>query len=342
MEEDKSKHREYNIDFFRGIAIILVVLGHSIQYGNGSEYLSSGAFFNNIVFKAIYSFHMPLFMLLSGYLVLYTVERYNVKRFIGNRIKRILTPILSWGIIVYFVKEISSSQQISFHMLLSCIRYCVESNWFLWAVLFCSVIVYFVAHYFGDSIWIYAGIFVLFFFLPDDLNFDLYKFVYPFFVFSYLFHKRYNKLLFKKTYIVPILFFVFLILFKYYSIEDYIYVSGFSIFNNVDVTRQIGINLFRMVIGFAGSYLLLEIADWIYSRYQFSKVVNGIMKIGMQSIGIYLISGIIVQEILLRFGQQYNLLLNIIEAFLILLISYGISVVLSKHKILNKLFLGGR
>ena len=48
--------------------IILVIIGHSIQYGSGSNFIEKQMFFNNYLFKFIYSFHMPLFIMISGYL----------------------------------------------------------------------------------------------------------------------------------------------------------------------------------------------------------------------------------------------------------------------------------
>lgn len=49
-------------DLLKGIAIFLVVWGHTIQYGG-----SGSIFFDNKAFIFIYSFHMPLFLLISGY-----------------------------------------------------------------------------------------------------------------------------------------------------------------------------------------------------------------------------------------------------------------------------------
>ena len=50
------------VDVLKGYAILLVILGHSIQ----NTVLD---FDGNIVFRVIYSFHMPLFMILSGIVV---------------------------------------------------------------------------------------------------------------------------------------------------------------------------------------------------------------------------------------------------------------------------------
>jgi fucose 4-O-acetylase-like acetyltransferase len=55
-----AKQRIAYIDFLKGFTILLVILGHCIEF-NDTDY------WNNIVFRYIYSFHMPLFMFLSGY-----------------------------------------------------------------------------------------------------------------------------------------------------------------------------------------------------------------------------------------------------------------------------------
>ena len=61
-----EKNRFY-IDFVKGIAIFLMLWGHCIQFCAVGDF----DFFENWVFKLIYSFHMPLFMLVSGYLFFY-------------------------------------------------------------------------------------------------------------------------------------------------------------------------------------------------------------------------------------------------------------------------------
>jgi len=49
-------------DSLKGVLIILVVLGHAIQYTIGNEC------YENRLWNIIYSFHMPAFMAVSGYL----------------------------------------------------------------------------------------------------------------------------------------------------------------------------------------------------------------------------------------------------------------------------------
>lgn len=52
-------------DALKGILIVLVVLGHSIQ---ASMMKLGGDFLNDYLWNIIYSFHMPVFIAVSGYL----------------------------------------------------------------------------------------------------------------------------------------------------------------------------------------------------------------------------------------------------------------------------------
>ena len=54
-----EKRLQY-VDIMRGIAITLVTTGHLLQF--------NGLPTNNPIFEFIYSFHMPLFFAISGYI----------------------------------------------------------------------------------------------------------------------------------------------------------------------------------------------------------------------------------------------------------------------------------
>lgn len=63
MEEIK-RERESWLDACKGIAIILVVMGHIIDGNMAKGALSGYAW--EIIYNIIYLFHMPLFFVLSG------------------------------------------------------------------------------------------------------------------------------------------------------------------------------------------------------------------------------------------------------------------------------------
>lgn len=63
MEVSKESPKRIEIlDMAKGVAIFLVLWGHCIQYFSSGD----DDFYNNFVFKFIYSFHMPLFMIIMG------------------------------------------------------------------------------------------------------------------------------------------------------------------------------------------------------------------------------------------------------------------------------------
>ena len=72
--------RNRKIDVLKGIAIILVVLGHVIV-----GYYDTLYYQTNLIFKICYSFHMPLFIYISGYLV-GKKEKYG-NEWLGNTVR---------------------------------------------------------------------------------------------------------------------------------------------------------------------------------------------------------------------------------------------------------------
>lgn len=78
--------RLQSIDFLKGIAILLVILGHSVQVLTIKP-------FDDYLFNFIYSFHMPLFMFLSGF-VSYKNE-VNLSEVI-KRFYQLIIPFFVW------------------------------------------------------------------------------------------------------------------------------------------------------------------------------------------------------------------------------------------------------
>lgn len=101
------KERSLYLDVVKGLAIILVVVGHCIQFGSGADVLRSGVFFADPLFKFIYSFHMPLFMLVSGYLFRYSIQRPAAQVVIA-KVRSIVLPLLPAHGICYLVNALES------------------------------------------------------------------------------------------------------------------------------------------------------------------------------------------------------------------------------------------
>ena len=107
------------LDYSKGIAIILVVLGHICSKGNIKTY--------------IYSFHMPLFFIISGYLFNYSNVK-SFKEFINKKIKAYLIPYLTFSavnILGYYILS-GLSFIVLRNNLLETIKFCgIGALWFL-------------------------------------------------------------------------------------------------------------------------------------------------------------------------------------------------------------------
>lgn len=89
MKKHMPSQRIKWIDIARGIGIILVVLGHR------------GEIFKTDLISFIYSFHMPLFFFLSGYV--FCAEHYlNFKEFFKKKFLNLIVPYLSFSLISLF------------------------------------------------------------------------------------------------------------------------------------------------------------------------------------------------------------------------------------------------
>lgn len=122
------KSRVVWVDSLKGVLIILVVLAHSIAnvIGDASN--------DNYWWCLIYSFHMPAFMAVSGYLAYRPDkgEQIKVCPSIIRRFQQLLVPFLLWSGVYFAIRGKMASYA-------NCILTPVSTFWFLWALFFISV-----------------------------------------------------------------------------------------------------------------------------------------------------------------------------------------------------------
>jgi fucose 4-O-acetylase-like acetyltransferase len=98
------KERLEYIDALKGFAILLVVMGHVIPWSFQSfENVSSMSPTPVLLWKIIYSFHMPLFMFVSGFLFgqshFVSPKEYILKMW--KKTKMLLVPYIVCSILIY-------------------------------------------------------------------------------------------------------------------------------------------------------------------------------------------------------------------------------------------------
>lgn len=167
------------LDFSKGVLILLVVIGHSIQY---ITYQESG-FWNDPLFKAVYMFHMPLFMAISGYVSTPALVSTGPLALVRGKASSYLTPVLVWGALYLSLLALHGGVVLTKTVLL---REFLGRLWFLWA-LFGSLVLVAVARACGRY---WAGAIVLLFAallaVPDIAIAHLFKYTFPFFLLGHV------------------------------------------------------------------------------------------------------------------------------------------------------------
>lgn len=102
----ETKCRFEEIDVMKGIAITLVVLGHILAwfYDDFLNRIETMSFNEVALWKYIYSFHMPLFMFVSGFVVFNPYKKYSFSQ-ISKRSISYLIPLLVFGVLCSIYRE---------------------------------------------------------------------------------------------------------------------------------------------------------------------------------------------------------------------------------------------
>ena len=106
LDHSMQSERNKTIDALKGFTIILVVLVHAIQ----RNIIDSES---NIVRCLISSFHMHLFMFLSGYVIAHSISKPEYK-WLFKKFFRLMIPFLIWSIIMYYMRNFDFSGLIYF------------------------------------------------------------------------------------------------------------------------------------------------------------------------------------------------------------------------------------
>ncbi|MCM1046988.1 MAG: acyltransferase family protein [Clostridiales bacterium] len=352
-ETDIKVTREKLPDVLKGFGIILVVLGHCIQVGNGAEFNAESLYFSDKLYQFIYSFHMPLFMMVSGYLCWGSMKRALDGRqrlsLLKRRILALPVPIFVWTALEFLIKTVINlfnGNVLSWRIIFDYLYSVFNNFWFLWAVFWCFLIVFIMHFYFHDSIILYILGFLALFFIPDGMALGAYKYMLPYFIAPFYLHKYMEQ---KKVSLdkapkikwLALTGLVYIILFLFFDENSFIYLSGYKLIGKdmISVIRQLRIDFYRMVIGFVGSAFFILLWQYIIAklknRYEF-KIMSAL---GKDSMGIYILSTYILSYVVQNIYRtsQPNYLLNLAQAAAVLAVSLLLTELIGLIPIVRKL-----
>lgn len=285
--------RSAYLDVIKGIAIFLVVLAHSVQWGSGRTFYEQVLYFSDPLFKVIYGFHMPLFMVVSGYLFHGTLQRHSATGVFVSRLRVLLLPIATWQTL-YLAVLLAAGEIVLSASLLYTYK---GALWFLWSVLFCSVMVLAGRCWFRDSWLYYAVAVVALLFVPDKLLTGLHVFMFPYFVGGYWWGKLraadvYRRMSSgRKAAVALAALAVFMLLYFVYDTPAHsVYHNGTCLLGRESLLGQASIDAARYAYGWAGVVAVMVFTDLLMSSAFLHRAESLLTYLGRNTLGIYIVN----------------------------------------------------
>lgn len=135
-----TKKRDISIDSIRGVAIILVVIGHVCQRVEGTE--------PNLLHIIIQTIQMPLFMFLSGFCAFYSIQNMKCSNFLEKKAKGLLLPYIVWVILLWLSNGILAYGEFDLKQLM--LDFLNSGFWFLRILFYINLLL--VVNYFINGI----------------------------------------------------------------------------------------------------------------------------------------------------------------------------------------------
>lgn len=152
MKRTNMAARNVQLDITRGIAIVLMILGHCMLFGETVRYI-------------IFSFHMPLFFIFSGYFY----RDKPIKDIVNSGLSRLVKPYLVYAIITEVLLKLLNMKgfltcitEILFahggpkHTLIFPTETYLGAIWFLMAIFWCKIFYFLICKACKNSLYLSA------------------------------------------------------------------------------------------------------------------------------------------------------------------------------------------
>lgn len=310
------------LDFTKGIAIILVVVGHALQY-----YLYPHTFNEEISWRCIYSFHMPFFFILSGIAFSFSKTLQFELNFVLNKSRRLMLPFLCWATIDYTLMYLVMGGG-------KFVKYIITPShglWYLWALFFITLLHSFVItfsnrtiHRIVNSVAIYVLLICISNIVSGRFGLVEISRYYIFFSLGYFLKVlRIVDYVMSRIYLcittVIICIVIWCMLFTLYSYDVNPFIEW----------------IFRTFLALSGSIsallISIRLADLNY-------VKAFVEKLGTNTMGIYAVNSYVIYALAIIFNHASSCFP--IAVILDVIISLAISLILNKLTVFKKLLLG--
>lgn len=325
------------VDSLKGWLMLLVIIGHAIQSVLGDDCN------NNHLWNLIYSFHMPAFMAVSGWLMFRPNLQNNDAKVIWRRFQQLMIPYFVWSLISYLTYG-----EYTVERFLNIILRPDAFFWFLWSLFFIYVF-FWGAQWLSNRIkisedYLIVGLSFLLMIVMvivdiRVLGFQQIAYYFLFYSLGYFFHK-YPKLIVNRLFFLLLLGLVWLTLawfWKQHDIPEWLPQSRF-IPLSVEQYLYRGITTLIAIVVIMSSALILINGDGRFNQFfgYLGEISIGLyvvhLSFGGMKLIIKVINGIIP-------NVSFTLII-ILSSLFSLILSTLIVTLLMKNKILSKILFG--
>lgn len=324
------------IDSLKGFAIFCVLWGHSIQYLKDQV-----DFFNNEMFAVIYSFHVPLFFVVSGFFFSSSLKL-PFKTFLYKKSIQLLVPCLVWTVILklYFIINSHLTGVGNYKPLYEFGTLIDPRTWNLWFLreLFISFLILYILYKVVKVELLVFVFSIIFIFIAPSGEYQ--RFLLPMFLLGVFMKNRFHQLIKNSTSIVIISGLIFIILLLFWKGSYTIYATGFPSLFSLRTFRfnltNIDIAAFRLLIGIAGSLFFFFLFAKLYRP---NLIFLWLKKVGSQTLAIYVVQSLILESLIndhVDFARAntwiYNLVITPVITCLVILLCIRIIKIANRNK----------
>lgn len=325
--------RNVTFDVVKSVAIFTVLWGHVIQY------LSSGIYYENRICQIIYSFHMPLFMIVVGFFSIRSLKR-TFGEFMLRKFVQLLMPSITITMVYCMLMKCTNMGGV--------IEALIMNLWFLKAVFLCYFLFYCCMFAVKSNRLVYLVIITL---LSQFVFIYQFNLMFSCFMFGVILQHHWEWIKHKALPLALISGIIFIMMLIPWDDRFWIIPSG-GVYPLSSI-KQFESFLFqfyyRMLIGIVGSIFFIMLSELICLRFQDSYIVKHLSVLGKETLGIYLLQTILIETLLwrwLKFDDMniiiFSLLIAPVISVLVLYLCLICIKVLRLNRVSALFFLGER
>lgn len=286
----KQTERILTFDLAKFIAIFFVLWGHIIQY------LRHGMCYETPAYQVIYSFHMPLFIVIVGFFGT-TCMRDGFRKLLYKKTRQLILPGISISLIICVIMK--------YKTLGGVLDTLIYSLWFLKAAFLCFLMyaISFTSRKFHN--WIVFATLVI----SQTIFYSQFNLMYPCFLFGMLINSFWNLIKDHATLIALISGLLFIIMLSFWDDSFWRIPSGgvYPLHNMEQLINFSWQFYYRLFIGLLGSLFIITTSEWLCRKLPASKSISRMSRIGQNTLGIYLIQTVIIELLLWRWFNFDNI-----------------------------------